>query len=195
MKILKANNQKGFTLIELLIVVAIIGILATIIVVATADARKKGKDAAVKSSLDTIRKQAAIWYFDNNTYLNPPQTTPRSEVPCTTISNTGGGINNMNMLGSDPIMFEALQEAIDKSYDPSITNVSRCAIGATSWAVAIKLNSSGGGSSTAETWCVDSDGFAGKFAGHTNNNPPHAVCTDTSGATDRYFCPDYQPCP
>ena len=189
------SKKKGFTLIELLIVVAIIGILATIVMVATGDARKKGKDAAIKSNLDTIRKQAAIWYFDNNTYLYPAKPDERSETSCNNISDTGNNQNTNHILGRDPIIFEALQDAISKGYNPVASNDSRCAVGATSWAVAVRLPSGGDAQNTSKSWCVDSDGFSGFFTGHTNNQPPHAVCTDTSGANNRYFCADSYPCP
>lgn len=43
--------KKGFTLIELLIVIAIIGILASVILVSTSSAQNKAKNASARSSL------------------------------------------------------------------------------------------------------------------------------------------------
>ncbi|HUQ29925.1 MAG TPA: type II secretion system protein [Candidatus Paceibacterota bacterium] len=59
---------RGFTLIELLVVIAIIGILSAVVLASLNTARSKGNDAAMKANLDTIRKQAVIYFNDNGQY-------------------------------------------------------------------------------------------------------------------------------
>lgn len=65
---MKSNSRRGFTLIELLIVITIIGILASIVMVSLNSARAKGADTAVKSNLDTVRSQAALFYSNIGRY-------------------------------------------------------------------------------------------------------------------------------
>ena len=61
-----ARRQKGFTLIELLIVIAIIGILALIILLALMNARRKGQDAKIKSDVEQCRTQAEVIADNSN---------------------------------------------------------------------------------------------------------------------------------
>ena len=58
MKIKK--NKLGFTLIELLIVIAIIGILATVILVMLSGARKSAKEAAAIRTIGSLFKALAV---------------------------------------------------------------------------------------------------------------------------------------
>lgn len=66
----KGGHLRGFTLIELLVVIAIIGILASVVLASLNSARDKGADAAVKSNLNSVRPQMAIFYDEGNTYTD-----------------------------------------------------------------------------------------------------------------------------
>lgn len=61
-------KKKGFTLIELLIVIAIIGLLATLGIVSMSSARAKARDAKRISDLGQIRSAMELHFNDNGTY-------------------------------------------------------------------------------------------------------------------------------
>jgi prepilin-type N-terminal cleavage/methylation domain-containing protein len=62
------NKKKGFTLMELLVVVAIIGILATIVLASLNTAREKSQYAKSKTVVSQLRTQAEIFFLENNGY-------------------------------------------------------------------------------------------------------------------------------
>jgi type IV pilus assembly protein PilE len=64
--------QKGFTLIELLIVVAIIGILATIVLPAYSSYTIRGKIPDATSNLSSKRVAMEQYYQDHRTYVGGP---------------------------------------------------------------------------------------------------------------------------
>lgn len=62
------NNKKGFTIIELLIVIAIIGLLATISMVALNGARLKGRDAKRVGDIRQVQTALELYFNDQNSY-------------------------------------------------------------------------------------------------------------------------------
>lgn len=62
------KTRKGFTIIELLIVVAIIGILATIIAVSVREASDRTRNTKIVTSVTQIRKVAEDIYLQEFTY-------------------------------------------------------------------------------------------------------------------------------
>ena len=62
------RRQQGFTLIELMIVIAILGILATIVAKNFMPMLGKGKVAAAKTSIKSL-KEAVTYYWQNNNKL------------------------------------------------------------------------------------------------------------------------------
>lgn len=57
--------KRGFTLIELLLVIAIIGLLSSVVLAALADAKNKSRDAKRLSDLNTIRNAIELYANDN----------------------------------------------------------------------------------------------------------------------------------
>lgn len=60
----KMTKKNGFTLIELLIVIVIIGILATLAIVAYNASQQKGRDVKRKSDLDSFKKALEMYKSD-----------------------------------------------------------------------------------------------------------------------------------
>lgn len=65
------KHNKGFTLIEILLVVAIIGIIASITVTQVSSSRQRAKDAKIKQQISNILTYAEKYNLDNaNSYTN-----------------------------------------------------------------------------------------------------------------------------
>lgn len=62
------NFQTGFTLIEILVSIAIIGLLASVIISMTSQARIRGRDTKRKADLAQLQKALEIYYNTNFSY-------------------------------------------------------------------------------------------------------------------------------
>ncbi len=74
-------KQKGFTLIELMVVIAIIGLLASIITVSLVSSKVKGRDAKRVADIRTLQLALETFYNDNGTYPLTLQSLTPSYLP------------------------------------------------------------------------------------------------------------------
>jgi len=95
---LKENN-KGFTLIELLIVIAIIGLLASIVLVGLSGFRARGRDARRIADIREVQNGLELYYTKNNNY---PAISGADTWASLKTSLTGAGIG-ITTIPNDPL--------------------------------------------------------------------------------------------
>lgn len=72
------NREKGFTLIEMLVVVAIIGLLSSVILTALGPAKDKAKDTRIISDVNQVRSIAETLYA--NSSYNALESLPSNNI-------------------------------------------------------------------------------------------------------------------
>ncbi len=126
-------NKKGFTLIELMVVIAVIGILASVVMVAYPRAQSRAKDGVVMADADQLRTAAEITKDEVGDYSGiegKGTTTP--DTDCAAL------IADANSRVTGSFAFHYKVDASDYS--------SYCGI--------ITLNS-------GDKWCIDSHYYSG----------------------------------
>ena len=76
---LQLRIQAGFTIIELLIVIAIIGILATLVLTNFQGAQAKGRDTVRKNDINSLYQKLEEYYNENGSY--PGSALASSNIP------------------------------------------------------------------------------------------------------------------
>lgn len=73
------RKESGFTIIELLIVIAIIGILATLVLTNFQGAQAKGRDTVRKNDINSLYQKLEEYYNENGSY--PDHVLTEADFP------------------------------------------------------------------------------------------------------------------
>ncbi len=139
------KNSKGFTLVELLIVIAIIGILSTLITANFIGVRQRSRDATRKSNLRQIQSALELYRSDQGSYPTsvPNCTTSLMSPDCTSTTYmqkvpTDPGTSVYYTYSSDGTTYTliACLENLNDS-DKDATNASSCT-GTSNWSFTLK---------------------------------------------------------
>jgi prepilin-type N-terminal cleavage/methylation domain-containing protein len=155
-------KNRGFSIVEFLVVIAILGILSTIIFSYLNNARVKSADTTIKSNLQYIRSEARNYIDKNGNYGT---ATIKSAYAYPAVS-TQADCSTANTILANTAINSYLVEAENVSNSTS-TWVALCAVGklanetnATSWAVAVRLKENAGKNTNSPDgyyyWCVSS---------------------------------------
>jgi type II secretory pathway pseudopilin PulG len=130
------------------VVIAIIGILSSVVLASLNSARNKGNDAKVKAQLSGLRAAAEIYYDSNSDYGSAVAGV------CPTTAGASGAAN----MFQDPVVFPYVNDAPGENYPTGVTVV--CRSNGTAYAVSANLPSLPPPqvASVLDNWCVDSVG-------------------------------------
>lgn len=156
----RKRRRAGFTLIEILVVIAIIGVLASIIIVSLTAATKKANNAKVKAQVEQARNAAQIYYStnfhygkedsDNNSCDDGPPGPNADSMFDDTVSNMDFLVDEDNYPSNTSI---TCRSNADNNSDADEYAVSATLVGG-----------DGGAPASADNWCIDSTGFSGAIA-------------------------------
>ncbi len=139
------KNEEGFSLIELLFVIAIIGIMSTIVLNSLSESRAKAYDAKVQMQLRGFRVAAENYYTSQTTYGEASNCESGMFIDTDPKNGSPAFYLESDALPNGTQVFCGSEKGIN-------------GVGS-EYAVIASLSKSG------QYWCVDNRGFVGLFSG------------------------------
>ena len=96
------TRRKGFSIIELIVVIAVIGILATIIIILVSSARTRGRDARRERDAHEIRTALGLYASDHDDYPTSNNPYPITITGQDDISQALVSSKNISVMPTDP---------------------------------------------------------------------------------------------
>lgn len=93
------HNKKGFTLVEVLIVIAVVGILASVVLVGLGPIQRQGRDARRLSDLRQVQTGLELYYSRNGSY---PNVNTWADLTTQLITGGAGGNVGVSNVPNDP---------------------------------------------------------------------------------------------
>ena len=146
------KNNSAFTLMEILVVIAIIGVLSTVVMASLSSARGRSINASIKSSLANARAQGELFQATNTLgYLGIC-------LP----ANSSGGEESIRRFFDVAHQASGATSLTDvQSTAQSGTTMSACHASGSGWAISVPLKvPEVSGATTYYYFCVDSIGSA-----------------------------------
>ena len=109
------RNQRGFTLVEMIVVIAIIGVLATVVVIRYSGQTDQAKVAAARAHLSQF--ESAIISFQSQNGRVPTSLTELVERPSNAISWPEGGYLKSKSVPKDPWGHEYLYRVNGRRFE------------------------------------------------------------------------------
>lgn len=109
------KNNKGFTLIEMLVVIAIIGLLSSVVLVALGPSRNKAKDARIISDVNQVQALMEA-SFTNGSYGNPDISALSEDAKANNGDTVGITVNPVGGGGSAFAAYAKLASDATKYY-------------------------------------------------------------------------------
>jgi prepilin-type N-terminal cleavage/methylation domain-containing protein len=147
---------RAFTLIELLTVIAIIGVLSSIVLSSLTASRSKAIDAAIKANLKTVASQAVLDYDGfPNAYSGAIIVVDATPAAWTNVGSSVPGTPQTSVL---TIIAASLRQ--DRTAGYALAQVSNLNGGRLQWGITPLNFVIQAALSTSDYWCIDSLGTA-----------------------------------